>query len=229
MSGGKKGLRRFPDMRFVPDRESFLMDICKGKRVLNLGCGDAISFSDRMQRGRHLHTLLAAVSESLYGVDLHANTIQKLRDEYGVDNLYVGNVEALDIDFGTDFDVIVAGELIEHLNNPGLFLDSVSRYMRPTTRFVITTPNLHGLKVFIYSLVGRQRIPPDHSLGFSFKMLNEILERHGFYVEKWYTSVEQFVSRRNKLANDLFQVLFKMSPQHADTMIAVIRKRDDAQ
>src|SRR5262245_49412572 len=209
MSEARKGLRRFPDMQFVADRESFLMNICKGKRVLNLGCGDAISFSDRMQRRRHLHILLADVSESLYGVDLHANTVQKLRDEYGVDNLHVANVEALDIDFGTDFDVIVAGELIEHVNNPGLFLESVSRYMSATTRFVITTPNLHGLKVFIYSLVGRQRIPPDHSLGFSFKMLNEILERHGFYVEKWYTSVERFVSRRNKLANDfIFHLLF---------------------
>ena len=228
MSEARKGLRRFPDMQFVPDRESFLMSICKGKRVLNLGCGDAIAFSDRIQRGRHLHRLLGEVSETLYGVDLHANTIQKLRDEYGVDNLHVADVERLDIDFGTDFDVIVAGELIEHVNNPGLFLESVSRYMSATTRFVITTPNLHGLKVFIYGLVGRQRIPPDHSLGFSFKMLNEILERHGFYVEKWYTSVERFISRRNDLANSVFHVLFKMSPKHADTMIAVIRKRDNA-
>ena len=228
MSDARKGLRRFPDMQYVPDRESFLMNICEGKRVLNLGCGDAIAFSDRIQRGRHLHRLLADVSKSLYGVDLHADTIQKLRDEYGIDNLHVANVEALDIDFGTDFDVIVAGELIEHVNNPGLFLESVSRYMGRTTRFVITTPNLHGLKVFIYSLLGRQRIPPDHSLGFSFKMLNEILERHGFYVEQWYTSVERFVSRRNELANSIFHVLFKMSPKHADTMIAVIRKRDHA-
>ena len=208
MSEARKGLRRFPDMQFVPDRESFLMSICKGKRVLNLGCGDAIAFSDRIQRGRHLHRLLADVSGSLHGVDLHANTIQKLRDEYGVDNLHVANVERLDIDFGTDFDVIVAGELIEHVNNPGLFLESVSRYMSATTRFVITTPNLHGLKVFIYSLVGRQRIPPDHSLGFSFKMLNEILERHGFYVEKWYTGVERFVQSSQRTGQIAFFICF---------------------
>jgi hypothetical protein len=59
-------------------------------------------------------------------------------------------------------------------------------------------------------------------------MLNEILERHGFYVETWYTSVERFISRRNALANNIFHALFKMSPKHADTMIAVIRKRDSA-
>src|SRR4030095_15097389 len=122
MSEGKKGLRRFPDMEYVPDRESFLMSICEGKRVLNLGCGDAIAFSDRMQRGRHLHRLLADVSASLHGVDLHANTIQKLRDEYGVANLHVANVERLDIDFGTAFDVIVAGGMFSHRQKHCAFL-----------------------------------------------------------------------------------------------------------
>ncbi len=227
MSEGKKGLRKFPEMQFVPDRETFLMETCTGKRVLNLGCGDAISFSDRMQRGRHLHMLIADVAEVVHGVDLHEETVQKLRDTYAVDNLHVGDVERLDIDFGTEFDVIVAGELIEHVNNPGLFLESVSRYMTPDTKFIITTPNMHGLKVFLYSVVGRQRIPPDHSLAFSFKILNEILQRHGFYVDEWYTSVEKFISGRNKLANNIFNTIFKVSPKHADTMIAVVKKRFD--
>ena len=37
-------------------------------------------------------------------------------------------------DLNETFDVIIAGEMIEHLSNPGLFLKGIQRFMTPTTK-----------------------------------------------------------------------------------------------
>jgi len=39
------------------------------------------------------------------------------------------------------FDIIVCGELIEHIENPGLMLDGIKRFMNDDRILIITTPN----------------------------------------------------------------------------------------
>jgi predicted TPR repeat methyltransferase len=218
------GLRPFPALTFVPDREKFLVDCARGKRVLHLGCADAIHFAQHAAQGRLLHELLRGVAQSLHGVDLEPKAIARLKAHLREDRLYAANVEQLAIQFGTGFDVIIAGELIEHLNNPGNFLRSISQYMGAETQLIVTTPNLLSAKVFLHSLRGTQRMHPDHSLGFSFSPLQTLLERHGLHVSRWFTTVEIFSSRRNAAANRLLSLCFRAFPRYADTLIAVVRK-----
>ena len=221
-------LRRFPEITYVPDRDIFLETLCRDKVVLNLGCASALHGEAQIAWGRHLHTNLVGVAKEIYGVDKSEEAIRTLQGRHQMTNLFVADVEHLDLPIDIEFDIVVAGELIEHLNNPGMFLTSVSKHMNADTQLVLTTPNMYGLKFFLHSFSNIQAMDPDHSLGFSFSLLETLLTRHGFSILAWHTSVQRFPSRRNRIANGLFGFLFRLWPRYADTLIVVAKRRADS-
>lgn len=56
--------------------------------------------------------------------------------------LVQGNAE--DFNLGTDFDLVVSFQVIEHLYNPTAMIANVKRHMKPGATLIITTPNLSG-------------------------------------------------------------------------------------
>ena len=218
-------MRPFPKLTFVSDRESYLANLCRCKVVLHLGCADALMLEGKAAIGRHLHLLVRSVAQVAYGVDSDKVALTTLQTKYGVQNLFVGDVEKLDVPIPTKVDIILATELVEHLPNPGMFLDSVRRYMSPESTLVVTTPNLLSVKVFIHSLFGKQRIHWDHTVGFTFSLLETLLARHGYAIQGWMTTVERFSGTRNQLSNFLLLPLFKLFPRYGDTIIVIARQQ----
>ena len=54
----------------------------------------------------------------------------------------VGNVESMALPFEPEsFDVVLCGDLIEHLRDPGAALARLRPFLRPSGRLVLTTPN----------------------------------------------------------------------------------------
>jgi SAM-dependent methyltransferase len=56
------------------------------------------------------------------------------------------------------FDVVAAGELLEHLRDPRRLVTEIRRVLRPGGTFVASVPNAYRLKRRLMFLVGR---PPD--------------------------------------------------------------------
>ena len=147
-----------------------------------------------------------------------------------IGNLYQGDLENLQaVKLDETFDVIVAGEMIEHLNNPGLFLNGIKRFMTPETDLVITTINAYsGLRFAYYFLRGkggvREAVHPDHVAYYSYSTLNLLLKRHGLEVRE-FLFYDLGIEHRNGqwyyiLINDLS---VKFTPHLADGIIAVCR------
>jgi 2-polyprenyl-3-methyl-5-hydroxy-6-metoxy-1,4-benzoquinol methylase len=123
------------------DRFEFLMSRARNKKVLHIGCADG-----------HLHRFLGSVASELWGVDLSEERIADMR-RVGYRNIYQGDAEQLQRIpelRGQHFDAIIAGEMIEHLNNPGLFLDGCRFLSSANTEVIITTPNalMYSLPIF---------------------------------------------------------------------------------
>ena len=89
----------------------------------------------------------------------------------------IANAEEYNLD--TDFDVIFAGELIEHLENIGGFLESCKKHMRADSKLIITTPNSFGIIYFIMRLFGKRFVNPEHVCWFDEQTLEQFLKRHG--------------------------------------------------
>lgn len=165
------------------DRIRFIVESCRGKDALHLGCADHPYTRERLADGTWLHRMIGDAARSCLGVDACADALGWLRDEHGIDNLAHGDAEALDELGAGPFDVVVAGELIEHLNNPGRFLTSVRTVLRPGGRLLISTTNAFCLRRFIRVPFGSESVHPDHVYYFSHTTLHGLARRFGFALE----------------------------------------------
>jgi 2-polyprenyl-3-methyl-5-hydroxy-6-metoxy-1,4-benzoquinol methylase len=70
-------------------------------------------------------------------------------------NILVGDVEKLEaVPVHGPFDVVVAGDIIEHITNPGAMLEGLKRLLTLSTRIIITTPHAFGLPNYLRYMAG---------------------------------------------------------------------------
>jgi len=170
----KRRLARTPTV----DRRTYILDACRGARVLHLGCVDHPFLRERLASGDLLHAALDDVAAELSGVDLDRTGLETLRAA-GFANLYEANIEELHTVAITErFDVIVAGEIIEHLASPGAFLRQVPRLLAPGGRLLVTVPSAQSIRLAVNALRGVEMVHPDHKAYFSPHTLTKLLESH---------------------------------------------------
>jgi len=209
-------------------RTDFIKRVSAGKKVLHLGCTNYPYTKEAIDNDMLLHFELGKIARELYGFDFDQEGLDIL-SEQGAINLFRADVENLDqVDLDETFDVIIAGEMIEHLNNPGMFLQGIKRFMNAETELVITTINAYSaLRFALYGLRGKgginEPVHPDHVYYFSYKTLNLLIERAGLAVRDFYfydlgTEHRPFNPWYYNFVND---VSVKISPQLSDGLIAV--------
>lgn len=143
--------------------------LMKDKKVLDVGGGT----------GR-AHRRIAEVAREIVGFDRDARLVERAQSE-GFD-MRLGDAQAFDL--GEQFDVVWAGELIEHLSNAGLFLDAAAKHLGPDGRLVMTTPNAFAISNVVYRLWGSVRVNEEHTCWYCEQTLQALLERHGYLVER---------------------------------------------
>lgn len=209
-------------------RVDFLLSQCVGKRVLHLGCTNWPYTAQALDNGSLLHTKIAEVSSEVFGLDADEQGLQVLRDR-GFQNLHLSDLESLDSsEVAGTFDLIIAGEMIEHLNNPGLFLQGIRRFLAPGAKLIITTINAYcAIRFSIYSLRGRggesEPVHPDHVAYYSYSTLKLLLTRHGFALDDFffYDLGPEHRPHNRKIWNFTNDVAVRFFPQLSDGIIAV--------
>ena len=111
-----------------------------GKRVLDLGC----------RTGALTRHYLAG--NSVVGVDVDREALAQAA-ALGVETVWADLDEALPFE-DASFDVVVAGELLEHLQFPERLVDEIRRVTRPGGRIVGSVPNGYRLKSRLRFLLG---------------------------------------------------------------------------
>ena len=79
-------------------------------------------------------------------------------------------------------DGIFAGELIEHLENPGLFLSECKRVLKRNGVIIITTPNP-------FSFEKRGLFHKDHVMCFTLYHLENLVKRYFRIVDRGYCEI----------------------------------------
>jgi ubiquinone/menaquinone biosynthesis C-methylase UbiE len=209
-------------------RVDFIKDHCKGQKVLHLGCTNYPYTDDAIANNMLLHFDLEKIACEVYGFDFDQEGLDKLTNA-GSKNLFKADLEHLDqVPLDEKFDVIIGGEMIEHLSNPGLFLQGIKRFMDDNTRLVLTTINAYCAMRFLqYGLRGKggrnEPVHPDHVSYYSFKTLNLILERQGLELREFYFyDIGKEHRPFNRWIYNLFNdICVKISPHLSDGIIAV--------
>ena len=216
-------------------RVDFLKAICAGRSVLHLGCTNWPYMELSSADERFLHPVLMRTAREVWGIDADAEGIALMAAD-GVPNLFVGDLENLSaLALDRTFDVVVAGEVIEHLSNPGLFLQGVKRFLRPDSDLVVTTVNAFcAFRALIYGLRGKggrnEPVHPDHVAYYSYAKLGHIGRRAGLGLHEFAfydlgREHRPFARRGVALFNDL---AVRLMPQLADGVIGVFRLSEDS-
>ena len=180
--------------RYV-DRHTFIVERVKGKRVLDFGVVGLTCESQQQRVAAFesgLHWKIAASADHATGVDSAAGAILELRRAYPGLTLVEGSIyDSERLLEGKCFDVIVLGDILEHLDNPGNALDAIVPLLVPNGEVIVSCPNAFGLPNYIRFVTGRFREGSDHSLSFNKFTISHLLERHGLRVVEIMTCLDR--------------------------------------
>ncbi|MGQ9663657.1 MAG: class I SAM-dependent methyltransferase, partial [Kiritimatiellia bacterium] len=151
----------------APDRIRYFTDICRGKVVLHVGCADWPITKERLRDGRLLHAALSGVCQQLVGTDISNDGLAMLKSA-GFRDLVNVPAERMTLDtFGHTFDVVLAGDVLEHMTNPGTLIENARDLLSPGGQLVIGAPSALTLINFRAWLLRRELVHKDHCFYFS--------------------------------------------------------------
>lgn len=147
------------------------------KRVLDVGCSSG-----------YLARPLVAAGCSVVGLEVDPDAAAEAREV--CEDVLVGDVETMELPFEPgSFDVVLCGDLLEHLRDPGAFLVRMRPLLRADGQLVLTTPNVANWAIRLSLLAGRWRytergiLDRTHTHLFTRSTLVETLGRAGYRIE----------------------------------------------
>lgn len=206
-------------MKTYPDKQSLIESlVLSSDVVLDVGfLGQGI----QKDNPKWPHALLKSTAKEVYGVDL------KLDPEFK-DEAHYQEASAESFSFPRTFDVIFAGDLIEHLSNPGLFLDCCKKHLKSGGKLILTTPNTFNLFNMAEKLTKREpTVNPDHTFYFNSRTLSKLLKKNGmettevsFLYTLGYSHKESW---KKKVLNVLYRTVSFFTSKFIETLVVVAR------
>ncbi|MDA3963232.1 MAG: methyltransferase domain-containing protein [Planctomycetota bacterium] len=187
------------------DRLTLLERLVAGQRVVHLGFADHIGvIAEKRARGSWVHDRLRVSAERCVGIDLDADAVEHCRS-LGIPDIYCRNIliDGMPGELqGTEWDVVVMGELIEHLPDPVGFLGQL-RSQLPGVLLLVTAPNAWSAPVMLSALRGSEVVNTDHQAWYTPFTLAKQLVRSGYSPIGWTSCVGFPLARRRLFARSV--------------------------
>jgi 2-polyprenyl-3-methyl-5-hydroxy-6-metoxy-1,4-benzoquinol methylase len=169
----------------VADRFALIEKLFSGKTVLHVGCADHPALiPQKIAAGTWTHGYLSRVSSRCVGIDINLEAIDYLRNTIGITNVMYGDIATEvpeSLTQGPPWDSVFLGEIVEHLDNPVGFLQSLKRGLEGHAgEIVVTAPNAMRLENFRKLLRGTECINSDHRFWFTPYTLAKAVFEAGF-------------------------------------------------
>lgn len=167
-------------------REEYLIKAARNKVILDVGASGPMSKA------------LRDVAKEYHGTDIQDNG--SMPNYYQIDFDKADSLPDID-----GLDIIIAGEVIEHLSNAGHFLDLLRKL---ETQVILTVPNAFGATGNIYMKRSIESVNREHVAWYSYHTLKVLTERHGFRVLLWAWYNGQPLTAEG--------LIFHMEPDHGN-------------
>lgn len=170
----------------VASRADFIRQRVTGRNVLDVGC--VAHDDERMRSSQWLHRQIAEAAESCVGIDV-------LHDGVAAMNAKGYNAVVHNLDDGLGpiaglgpFQVIVAGELIEHVGNLDMLFSTAAQALTADGEIILTSPNPYAPRRVRAGQRGDVWENADH-VSYAFPSgIAELASRHGLILSEAMTT-----------------------------------------
>ena len=209
-----------------------LLEFARGKRVAHVGFVDEHRLETKLGKGTWLHARLAEAASSLVGLDVEEEGVRWATEHgfeaHAVDGQSPEAVAALGLE---PADVVIAGEVVEHLDAPGPFLRAMRELVGPNGLLVVTTPNAYRLLNFLAPFGGFELVHPDHTAWHSPHTLATLLARNDWelegaaYYQNQAPAVEGVTGKLLRGGRAAFVRVGRLAPFWSDGLVVWSRPR----
>lgn len=234
---------RVDDFRFMPeervknskpvDRLSYIQMRCSGKRVLDIGSLDETAYEIK-RPSESLFGRICQVASFAIGVD-DSEFVPLSGASIESGQILRGNAFELKKEDLPEVEIIVLGEVIEHVNDP-IALLSYLRSEFPNAGIILTTPNATGILNVALAMMHRESMHKDHISIFSFKSIVTIAGRSDLLPAQIVPYYGHFAEARERYSGlrryvivalqKLFNLIEFMRPMFATGWIVDFRSQD---
>lgn len=170
------------------------------------------------------HELIKNKVNYLLGIDLNKEILHLDKQQY---NYELKNAE--EFDYNHKFNVIYAGDLIEHVSNPGKFLESCRKSLTKGGTIIISTPNTFNLFNIIEKLVKLEpAINHDHIAYYNIKSFYALVSRYGLHLEKIafiYSLEVDYKKNMFKIVQDIiYLIVSKFTNKYLETIVFFVKE-----
>lgn len=158
-------------------RFNFFSNICRDKKIMHIGCADAMAFKE----DSNLHICLSKLESPtvLHGLDIDTDTISKLSE------ICPGKYFTSYDQVTEDYDIVLIPEVMEHVPNVNLFLKDVLSIV--SKEYLFTVPSILAAQIFCDDCFTLEMIHPDHKYWFSpYTLYNTIQSYSSDYDMQMY-------------------------------------------
>jgi 2-polyprenyl-3-methyl-5-hydroxy-6-metoxy-1,4-benzoquinol methylase len=200
------------------ERFDVIREVCRGKYCLDVGLVGDLDHHLR-EPAKWVFHHVRTVARRAVGMDIDGNALARVhQDSPGL--LVCGDAERFA--FRDRFEVIIGGEIIEHLSNPGAFLECCRGSLTPDGVLVLTTPNTFSVNNVLKALLfGHVQLYQEHVNAYTESLLCELLRRHGFTA----TRIMHVTESNRGIKNKVFRFLSWLRPRWSETLVVIARLR----
>lgn len=201
----------------ISTKDNEIVSLSINKKVLDVGCVG----QQRSYGANWLHEKIRAVSESVTGVDIHEKGIEDLKS-LGYNVLHIDNLHSKD-----QFDLIVMGDVIEHVDNVANFLEFYANHLKSNGSMIITTPNPYSIRQSIHTfLYGKPSINEEHKTNLDPITMTEVIKRGGFKVIDfcWLKEQKEMIKLRDKVINIIATIFISFRRYYSQNFCFVLSK-----
>jgi hypothetical protein len=203
------------------NRLNLIKELVKDKKVIHVGCVDHVELVEwKIKRGYYLHKIITDSASKVIGIDINKSGIDYLNKKLGFNNAIYSDItkDTPNTIIDDNWDYMILGEILEHTDNPVLFLENIiKRYSSYIKSIIITVPNALRYQNFTTGFSNSEYINSDHRYWFTPYTLSKVIVQSGMKLGNLFLCSGHPIPAKSLLTN----IIYNLFPIFRDTIISI--------